>query len=170
MKAPSQWSEWYGVTCKKSGKISSTKKTKQQRKFLIYIQKLLKINISFITSNHFSRLCPFVFVKPRSKHKYQCFLILVQSFSACTFSRIYALIVSDTNFHQFGHAFSFLNGPDKKPKQNSSKTKRHPQQQEAESVRRRTAVSQRNFFWRVVTRTLRWLARMRCLLYFLAFD
>ena len=107
LKAPSQWSEWYGVTCKKSGKISSTKKTKQQRKFLIYIQKLLKINISFITSNHFSRLCPFVFVKPRSKHKYQCFLILVQSFSAYTFSRIYALIVSDTNFHQFGHAFSF---------------------------------------------------------------
>ena len=106
LKAPSQWSEWYGVTCKKSGKISSTKKTKQQRKFLIYIQKLLKINISFITSNHFSRLCPFVFVKPRSKHKYQCFLILVQSFSACTFSRIYALIVSDTNFHQFGHTFS----------------------------------------------------------------
>ena len=85
MKAPSQWSEWYGVTCKKSGKISSTKKKKQQRKFLIYIQKLLKINISFITSNHFSRLCPFVFVKPRSKHKYQCFPILVQSFSACTF-------------------------------------------------------------------------------------
>ena len=33
---------------------------------------------------------------PTSKHKYQRFLILVQSFSACTFSRIYALIVSDT--------------------------------------------------------------------------
>ena len=32
-----------------------------------------------------------------------------------------------------------LNGPDKKPKQNSSKTKRHSQQQEAKSVRRRTA-------------------------------
>ena len=33
---------------------------------------------------------------PTSKHKYQRFLILVQSFSACTFSRIYALTVSDT--------------------------------------------------------------------------
>ena len=87
--------------------ISSTKKTKQQRKYLIYIQKLLKINISFITSNDFRRLCPFVFVMLTSKHKYQYFpLILVQSFSAGTFSGIYALIVSDTNF-QFGHTFSF---------------------------------------------------------------
>ena len=34
-------------------------------------------------------------------------LIPVQSFSACIFSRIYALIVSDTNFHQFGYIFSF---------------------------------------------------------------
>ena len=46
-------------------------------------------------------------VMPTSKHRYKCFLILVQSFSACTFSRIYALIVSDTNFYQFGHTFSF---------------------------------------------------------------
>ena len=36
-----------------------------------------------------------------------------------------------------------LSSPDKKPKQNSSKWKRHSQQQEAKSVRRRTAVSQR---------------------------
>ena len=68
------------------------------------MQKLLKINISFITSNDFRRLCPFVFVMPTSKHKYQRFPILVQSFSACTFSRIDALIVSDTNFYQFGHS------------------------------------------------------------------
>ena len=65
---------------------------------------------------------------------------------------------------------SLLNGPDKKPKQNSSKTKRHSQQQEAKTVRRRTAVSQRYLFWRVVTGTLRWLASLHCLLYFLAFD
>ena len=63
-----------------------------------------------------------------------------------------------------------VNVPGKKPKQNSSKTKRHSQQQEAKSVRRRTAVSKRNFFWRVVTGTLRWLASLHCLLYFLAFD
>ena len=49
----------------------------------------MKINISYITSNDFHRI---VFVMPTSKHKYQCFLILVQSFSACTFSRVYALI------------------------------------------------------------------------------
>ena len=67
----------------------------------------MKISTSFITSNDFRRLCPLVFVMPSSKHKYQCFLILVQSFSACTFSRIYALIVWDTKFHQFGHTFSF---------------------------------------------------------------
>ena len=73
------------------------------------------------------------FVMPTSKHKYQCFLILVQSFSACTFSRIYALIVSDTNFRH-----TFLNDPDKKWKQNSSKRKRHSQKQEAKSVRRST--------------------------------
>ena len=42
-----------------------------------------------------------------SKHKYQCFLILVQSFSACTFSIIYALIVCNINFHQFRHTFFF---------------------------------------------------------------
>ena len=49
--------------------------------------------ISFITSNDFRRRCPFAFVMPTSKHKYQCFLILVQSFSAqCTFSGIYTFI------------------------------------------------------------------------------
>ena len=53
-----------------------------------------------------------------------------------------------------------LNGQDKKPKQNSSQTKRHSHQQEAKSARRRTAVSG----------TLRWLASLHCLLYFLAFD
>ena len=75
-------------------------------------------------------------------------LILVQSFSASIFSRIYALIISDTNFYQFGHIYIILlDGPDKRPKQNSSKTKRHSQQQEAKSVRRRTAVSQQNFFF-----------------------
>ena len=43
------------------------------------------------------------------------------------------------NFYQFRHTFSFLNGLDKKPKQNGSKKKkkkRHSHQQEAKSVRR----------------------------------
>ena len=35
-------------------------------------------------------------------------LILVQSFSASIFSRIYALIISDTNFYQFGHIYIIL--------------------------------------------------------------
>ena len=112
-------------------------------------QKLLKINILFVISNNFRRLCLFGFVTPTFKHKYQCFLILVQSFSACTFSRIYALIVPDTNFHQFENDIH----NNKKPR-----------------VFAETAVSQRNFFWHVVTGTLHWLASLHCLLYFLAFD
>ena len=86
-------------------------------------------------------------------------LILVQSFSASIFSRIYALIISDTNFYQFGHIYIILlNGPDKKPKQNSSKTKRHSQQQEAKSVRRDEPPSaNKTFFRRVVAGTSRWL-------------
>ena len=59
------------------------------------MRKLLKINISFITSNDFRRLCPLqVFVMPTSKHKYQCFLILVQSFSACTFQESIQTFIS----------------------------------------------------------------------------
>ena len=41
--------------------ISRTNTIKQQREYLIFIQKLLKINISFITSNDFRRLCPFFY-------------------------------------------------------------------------------------------------------------
>ena len=135
------------------------------------------LNTKTIESKHFNRILKrflqtlsVCFVMPTSKRKYQCFLILVQSFSACTFSRIYALIVSDTELSSVWSYIFLLNGPDKKPKQNSSKTKRYSQQQDAKSVRRRTAVSQGIFFWRVVTGTLRWLARLHCLLYFLAFD
>ena len=63
-----------------------------------------------------------------------------------------------------------LDGPDKKPKQNSSKTKWHSQQQEAKSVCQWTTVSQQNFFGHVVTGTLLWLASLHCPLYFLAFH
>ena len=74
--------------------------------------KTIEVNISFITSNDFRRLCP----------------------------------------------------------ENSSKPKQHSRQQEAKTIRRRTAVSQGDFFWRVVTGTLRWLTSLHCLLYFLTFD
>ena len=76
--------------------------------------QILHLNTKTIESKHFNRILKrflqtlsVCFVMPTSKRKYQCFLILVQSFSACTFSRIYVLIVSDTNFHQFGDTFSF---------------------------------------------------------------
>ena len=89
----------------------------------------MKINISFITSNDFRRLCPFCFVLPTSKHNYRFFkiLILVQSFSACTFSRIYSWLFSRQTFINL-----VTHSPFKWPRQgakNSSKRKRHSQQQ-----------------------------------------
>ena len=126
--------------------ISSTKTTKQQREYLIFTQKLLKINISFITSNDFRRLCPFVFVMPTSKHKYLCFPILVQSVTACAFWRNLCVDCFQYKLSSVWSYIFLLNDPDKKPKQNSSKTKRYSQQQEAKSVRRWTAVSQQTFF------------------------
>ena len=50
--------------------------------------------------------------------------------------------------------FPFKSSPDKKPKQNISKTKQHSQQQEAKSVCQQTAISQQDVFWRIVTGTL----------------
>ena len=47
-----------------------------------------------------------------------------------------------------------LHFPFKWPRQ-EAKTKQHSQQQEAKKVRQRTAISQRDFFWRSVTGTLR---------------
>ena len=43
--------------------------------------------------------------------------------------------------------------PFKWPRQ-GAKTKQHSQQQEATSIRQRTAISKRDFFWRIVTGTL----------------
>ena len=71
--------------------ISSAKKTKQQCEplFKHEMSSCIQGNISFIASNDFLQTLSFCFVMPStSKHKYQCFLILVQSFRACTFSRI----------------------------------------------------------------------------------
>ena len=140
------------------------------------IQKLLKINISFVTSNDFRRLSPFVFVMATSKRKYQL-QVSVFSYFCLKFQCLYIFknLCVDCFRYKLSSVWSdifLLNGPDmfKKPKQNSSKTKRHSQQQEAKSVRRRTAVSHRNFFWHVVTGTLRWLVSLHCLLYFLAFH
>ena len=127
--------------------------------------KLLKVNISFITWNDFRRLCSFVCIcLYLLKHNYRCFLILVQSLSACTFSRIVDC------FHECKlSSVLVLHFPFKWPRQ-EAKTKQHSQQQEAKKVRQRTAISQRDFFWRSVTGTLRWLASLNYLLYFLAFD
>ena len=129
-----------------SSAISSTKTTKQQREYLIYIQKLMKINISFITSNDFRRLCPFFFfIIPTSKDKYQCFLILVQSFSAYTFQESIRWLFPIQTFISF-----VIHVPFKWPRQ-EAKTKQQQNKttftatrsQECSSTNRRQP---RNFF------------------------
>ena len=97
----------------------------------------------------------------------------VQSFSAYAFSIKLRFDCFQCKLSSVWSYIFLLNGPDKDPKQNSSnssKTKLRSQQQEAKSVRWQTIVSQRNSFWRFDTGTLRWLARLHCLLYFLTFD
>ena len=142
-----QWSEWYGATGE--NRNFEYKEDKATTQILNLNTKTIEINISFITSNDFRRLSPFVFVMPTPKHKYQCLLILVQR-SQCPVY-IFKNLCVDCFRYKLSSVWSyifFLNSPDKRPKQNSSKTKRHSRQQEAKSFRRRTAVSQQNFFWR----------------------
>ena len=133
----------------------------------------MKTNISFITSDYFGLLCPFVFLMSTSKTSIGVFLVLSKVSVLVHFHwRIYALIVSNTNrFISLVIHFPFK-WPRQEAKTKQQQNKRHSQQQQqqAKSVRRRIAISQRNFFWRVVTGTLRWLARLHYLLYFLAFD
>ena len=128
----------------------------------------MNIKSSFITSNDFRRLCPFVFVVPTSKHMYKCFLILVQSFSALHFQESMRwLFPIQTFISVVIHFPSKWLIQEAKTKQQRNKTTFIATRSQ---VRRQTAVSQRNFFWRVVTGTLHWLASLHCLLYFLAFD
>ena len=108
------------------------------------------------------------FIMPTSKDKYQCFLILVQSFSACTFQESIRWLFPIQTFISF-----VIHVPFKWPRQ-EAKTKQQQNKttftatrsQECSPTNRR----QPRNFWRVVTGTLRWLARLHCLLYFLGFD
>ena len=121
---------------------------------------MLRNNADVRRCSYFKLGLPVVSVFSSSRPKFQCLYIFKN-------------LCVDCSRYKLSSVWSYinlLNGSDKKPKQNSSKTIRHSQQQEAKSVRWRTAVSQRNFFWRVVTGTLRWLTSLHCLLYFLAFD
>ena len=90
------------------------------------MMQILNLNTKTIENKHFihyfkrfpqtSSVC---FVMPTSKHNYQCFLIVVQSFSACTFSRIVDCF--QNKLSSVWSTFSFLTGPDKKPTQNRAK-------------------------------------------------
>ena len=88
-KAPSMIRQWYDGTGE--NRNFEYKATMQMLKLNLHT-KTIEINISscsFITSNDSSaQTLSVCFVMPTSKHNYQCFLILVQSFSASTFSRI----------------------------------------------------------------------------------
>ena len=121
---------------------SRTKETKQQYKSQFKHESYWKLT----NRKRFQQTFSFCCVMPTSNHNYRCFLILVRSFSACTFSRIVDCFHECKLLSVWYYIF-LLNGPDKKLKQNSSKTKQHSQQQEATSVRRRTAkgTCHRNF-------------------------
>ena len=121
-----------------------------------------------MTLNDFPRLYPFVLLCQHLNTTISGLLLLSKVSVLLHFRE--SLIVSKTSFH-WSYIFLF-NWPrqEANTKQLSSKTKGHSQQQEAKSFRRRNAVSELDSFWRVVTGTLRWLAIVHCLLYFLAFD
>ena len=88
--------------------------------------ELLKVNISFITSNDFRRLCSFVCICLHLlKHNYRCFLILVQSLSACTFSRIVDCFHECKLSSVWSYIF-LLNDLDKKAKQNNIHSNKKP--------------------------------------------
>ena len=78
-------------------------------------------------SRSWKYICINVYFERRST--FQCFLVLLQSFShltACTFSRTVCTCYATTEgvfqykFHQFDQTSSLLDSPDKKPKPNNS--------------------------------------------------
>ena len=118
----------------------------------------MKINFSFITSNDFHRLCPFFFVMPKFQYPGYIFKNL------CGDCFPYKLVKLSS---VWSYIF-LLNSPDKKPKQNSSKTTfTAARSQECSPTNRHQPTK---LCWRIVIGTLRWLASLHCLLYFLAFD
>ena len=161
--------------------ISSTKKTKQQCKYLIFKNTL---NTKTVKSKHFihflkrfPQTLSVCFVMPStitSKHNYQCFLI-PRPYSCPKFQSLYIfknrwLFPIQTCISLVLYFPFIWTRQEGRTKQQQNK-KTHSQQQEAKSVRRRTAVRQWDImFWRVVTVSLSWLASLHCLLHFLAFD
>ena len=126
--------------------------------------------IHLIPQTIFRRLFPFVLAKPTSNRKYRCFLSLVQIkvLVLAHFQESMRWLFPIQSFISLVIIFLF-NGPDKKRQQNSMKTKRHSQQQEAKSVRRRTPSANETFFG-TLSQGLCADTSLHCLLYFLAFD
>ena len=94
-------------------------------------KQILNLNTKTIESKHFIRYLKrfpltlsFCIVMPTSKLNYQCFLILVQSFRACTFSRIVDCFQCKL-WSVWSYIF-LLNGPDKEPKQNNIHSNKKP--------------------------------------------
>ena len=132
----------------------------------------MKINISFITSNDFLQtLSVFYWLNANIETQVSASVFLL-------LSKVSVLVHFRESMNWLFLIQTFISlvihFPFKWPRQ-EAKTKQQQNKTtftatlEAKSVRRQTAVSQRNFFWRVVTWTLRWLVRLHCLLYFLAF-
>ena len=106
---------------------------------------------------------------PTSKHKYECFVILVQNFSACTFQDYIHWLFPIETFISFVIHIPFKwPRQEAKPKKQQNKTTFIATRSQGCSPKNRR--QPRKFFWPVITGNLHWLARFHCLLYFLAFD
>ena len=115
--------------------------------------RILVLNTKTIKNKHFihylkrfPQTLSFFFVMPTSKHKYQCFLIRVQSFSACTFQESIRWLFPTQTFITF-----VIHIPFKWPRQ-EAKTKQQQNKttftatrsQECSPTNRRQP---RKFFW-----------------------
>ena len=120
-------------------------KTIENKHFIHYLKRFpqtLSLCFCFCNANISMQVSVFSFSCP----KFQCLYIFKNLRVDCFRCKLSSV---------WPHIF-LLNGPDKKPKQNSSKTKRHSQQQEAKSVRRDEPPSaNKTVFWRVVAGTSR---------------
>ena len=92
----------------------------------IWTRKLLNVNISSLPQTISADFVPlFCIYLHLLKHNYRCFLILVQSFSACTFSRIVDSFHENKLLSVWSYIF-LSNGPEKKPKQNNIHSNKKP--------------------------------------------
>ena len=98
------------------------------------------MNISFITSNDFRRLCPLVFECQHLNTSISVFLFLSKVSVLVHFQGSMRRLFPKQTFMSLVIYFFLLSDPNKKPKPNRSKTKRHrTRSQEGSPTNRRSA-------------------------------